>query len=418
MKKSAVISSILILCTIFAAGSGLAFVKYRSIQASMNQGGMEPPMAVQVIEATAAQWVPKSKLVGSVFARRSISLSNEVAGTVKEVLFDSGDVVEQGQILVKMDTSTEEADLLAAEASVRVAQAQIKVAEAEVTAVEASMKFSEAEMRRMKQAVDARAAAETTLERAQADFERFKAQVIQAKSNVESADSQLEQAKARIVQLKTALAKKILLAPFKARVSIRNVHVGQYVGEGTIIADLQGIDDTTYLDFAIPQDQVWRVTPGMKLEARSEVFAGGSSMITVQAIDSSVDRSTRNVRIRAIVDNKDERFKPGTYIDVEVPIGMPEEHIKIPLTAIRRASYGDHVFIISQGENPEELRAKQRFITAGAVQGNEVFVLSGLEKGDKIAADGSFKLRDGALVMIGQDPPAPPAGDQTQRAGK
>lgn len=418
MKKSAVISSILILCTLVAVGAGLAFVKYRSFQSSAGQGGMEPPMAVQVIQATTAQWVPKSKLVGSVFARRSITLSNEVSGTVKEVLFDSGDIVEQGQVLLKMDTSTEEADLLAAEASVRVAQAQIKVAEAEVTAVEASMKFSEAEMRRMKQAVEARAAAETTLERAQADFERFKAQVIQAQSNVESAVSQLEQAKARIVQLKTALAKKILLAPFKARVSIRSVHEGQYVGEGTTIADLQGIDDTTYLDFAIPQDQVWRVTPGMQVEARSEVFAGGASLITVQAIDSSVDRSTRNVRVRAVVDNKDGRLKPGTYIDVEVPIGAPESHIKIPLTAVRRASYGDHVFIISPGEKPEELRAKQRFITAGAVVGNEVFVLSGIENGEKIAADGSFKLRDGALVMIGQDPPSRPAGDQSRQAGK
>ena len=156
----------------------------------------------------------------------------------------------------------------------------------------------------------------------------------------------------------------------------------------------------------------------MQVEARSEVFAGGASLITVQAIDSSVDRSTRNVRIRAVVDNKDGRLKPGTYIDVEVPMGAPEAHIKIPLTAVRRASYGDHVFIIAQGEKPEELRAKQRFITAGAVVGNEVFVLSGIEAGEKIAADGSFKLRDGALVMIGQDPPSRPAGDQSRQAGK
>ena len=97
------------------------------------------------------------------------------------------------------------------------------------------------------------------------------------------------------------------------------------------------------------------------------------------------------------------------FVDVSVPVGATSNPIVVPATAVRRAAFGDHVFVIApagganakSGAGPGELRAQQRFVTLGPMIGGDVVVVSGLKDGEEIAAAGSFKLRDGALVMKG-----------------
>lgn len=401
MKLRAIAGGAAILLALVLTGGSLAFVKYRAIKASEGAGVFEPSEAVQIVTASESTWYPTAKLVGSVFALESITLTNEVAGLVKEVRFESGSIVEPGQVLVVMNSATEDADLATARASVRVAESGIAVAEADTETARASLKLAINDEARLAKAVDAKAAAESELDRARADLDRAKARVTQAGASVEQRRSELDQAKARVMQLEVALTKKTLRAPFRARVGIRNVHPGQYLAEGTGLVMLAGVADQTYLDFAIPQDQVFRVKVGQVVLAKSAAFGPDPTPIQVIAIDAAVDRSTRNVRIRSVVDNPNERLRPGTFVDVEVPIGEPSKCIVVPVTAVRRASFGDHVFVVVPSEKPGEFRAKQRFIKLGEAIGETVIVLSGVTAGEELAADGSFKLREGALVMRG-----------------
>jgi membrane fusion protein (multidrug efflux system) len=96
-------------------------------------------------------------------------------------------------------------------------------------------------------------------------------------------------------------------------------------------------------------------------------------------------------------------------VRVRVPVGAPVAAVAIPVTALRRGPEGDHVFTI-EPDGEGRLRAHLRLVESGALLGDEALVLHGLSAGDTIAASGSFKLREGALVSVA-DEPAPAEAD-------
>jgi len=401
MKARAVIAGVIVIGGLLVVGAGLALLKWRQISQSMAMGG--PPeiaQAVVVAPVVRTEWRPTARLSGTVFAIQSVTLSNEVAGTIREVLFESGAVVEAGQTLVQLDTSTQQADLEAAQASQR-------VAEANVLAARSNLRLREANHRRVMSAGAAGAATDLEIDQAQANLDQAEAQVAQT-------EAEAEQAAARVRQLETTIAKMSLRAPFKARAGLRSVHPGQFLAEGTGTVALQSIDDTIHLDFAVPQDQAWRVHRGSVVMASVPALGPEPQPITVVAIDATADRGTRNVRVRGEIANPGERLRPGMWIDVEVPTDAPSEQLAVPATAIRRAPYGDHVFVVAPDEdNPEILRAHERLVTLGPSAGGLMIVASGLREGDLVATDGSFKLRDGARVQ-----PGPPSGTANGRIAK
>lgn len=387
-------TALVVLGGLAVVAGGLGYWKYAELSAPPAPG-FEPAEAVQVVTAQKVNWRPTADLVGTVFALRSVTVSNEVAGTVTKVGFDSGELVEAGRILITLDAATEEAELKAAEASIRVAESNTKM-------VESDIRLAESNLRRMKQAQEAKAAP-------QMDVDQAEANLASSTANLQRMAAEIDQARARAEQIRSVIAKKTLRAPFKARASIRTVQPGQYLKEGSEIVALQSIDDTIYLDFALPQDQLIRVKPGDSVMANSAVLGAEPVRIEVVAIDSSANSETRNVRLRSIVANPGERLRPGMFVDVQVPVGDEQSYVSIPSTAVRRAPYGDHVFIVGPGEkNPQELRVKQRFVKLGPSLGNSVIVIDGLKEGDRIAAAGSFKLREDALVMEGTAPGAAP----------
>lgn len=390
MNHRTVVAASLILGSLLVVGGGLALWKYRSLRGG-GAAGFEPAQAVEVISARTATWRPTAQLVGTVIALRSINVSNEVAGTVREVTFESGSVVEEGQVLVTLDSSSEQADLAAGQASVR-------ISEANVAEMEARIRLAESNVRRMSMATESKAASAADLDQAKADLDSSRALLDRSRAEV-------DQARARVGQTQTLIDKKTIRAPFKARVGLRNVHPGQYLAEGTQMVGLQGVSDKIYLDFAIPQDQISRVRPGDVVQATSAVLGGQPTRIEVVAIEPAANPETRNVRVRSIVSNEGERLRAGMFVDVVVPIGEASEYVVVPATAVRRASYGDHVYLVAPsanaGDQPGALRATQRFVKLGPVVGSDVIITEGLAVGDEIASIGSFKLRDGVLVTKG-----------------
>lgn len=386
MKKQTIVAAVLVLGGVFAVGGSLAWWKYREIEKARNQPPMpEPPESVQVVEAQTVTWQPTARLSGTVVALQSVVLKNEVAGTVREVRFESGQRVKQGDILVTLDDSTEQADLAAAEATRR-------VAEASIVAAKADLAWSEANYNRMLQASEARVAPIADVDRARSELEGNRGRLARA-------EAELEQAQAQVLQVKTLIDKKTIRAPFDALVGLRNIHPGQYLAEGSEIAGLQAVSDRIYLDFALPQDQAFRVKPGDVVMANADVLGPDPVRIEVVALDAVANATTRNIRVRSIVENTGQILRPGMFVDVSVPVGTSGEFVAVPITAVRRASYGDHLFIVMPGEKPGELRARQRFVRLGPSLGQQVIVAEGIKPGERVAAEGSFKLRENSLVM-------------------
>ncbi len=393
MKRSAVIASVLISITLAGVGFGLYRWKMQSFAAAAaaNAGMAPPPESITAATVGTISWQPTADLVGTALAMRSVTLGAEVAGTIREVGFESGSIVEAGQVLVTLDDSTERADLEAAQSSV-------PVAEASVTAAESSLLWSSATLERLNQAITSGATS-------RADLDEARAAVDAATAALQRAKAEVILAHARVDQIKALINRKTLRAPFRAVAGLRNVHPGQFLAEGAPIVMLQEATDDIYVDFALPQQHIARVKVGDAVMATSSVFGKEPRRIEVVAIDAAANATTRNVRIRSVVDNRDKRLRPGMFVDVRVPVGPAQDFVAIPNTAVRRASYGDHVFVINQGAGGAAppggpMGVSQRFVKLGPSVGTDLIILEGLKPGELVATTGSFKLREGATVVI------------------
>ncbi len=395
MKRSSLAAIGVLFVGLVAAGGVLAGIKYLSIRrAAAEGGGFEPPSAVTLARVKEVSWQPMADLVGSVVALRSVTVSNEIPGTIRTMNFDSGAVVEPGSVLLTLDDSTERADLAAAEASVRVAEASVAVADSRLW-------LAESEATRLDSAMREDAASKIEADRVTSELAR-------AKADRDRLIAEVDLAKARVSQAVTRLEKLTIRAPFRGRAGLRNMHEGQYLAEGTSIVALQEVGDVIYLDFAIPQEYIARVNPGTVVMATADVFGEKPVAIEVAAIDARVNNETRNVRVRAKVDNRSGVLRPGMFVQIRVPTDEPRPTLVIPTTAVRRTSYADQVFTVVAGEKPGELRARQRFVKLGPALGDEIVLLEGLALDEEVVSGGSFKLRDGALITTA--PPRPADG--------
>ena len=201
----------------------------------------------------------------------------------------------------------------------------------------------------------------------------------------------------QIEGLEAVIARKTIVAPFKARVGLLDVHIGQYLNVGTELTSLQGVDEAVHVDFRVSQLFANQLQVGDVLSvlasADMEPLNG-----TIIALDSLVDSRTRNTSIRVLI-NDGQRLTPGSSAVVQVPTEARKDVVVVPASALRRSSLGDHVFVLSADESGA-LRAHIRSVEGTELNGEEVFVTVGLNAGELVATSGSFKLREGILVHV------------------
>jgi membrane fusion protein (multidrug efflux system) len=157
------------------------------------------------------------------------------------------------------------------------------------------------------------------------------------------------------------------------------------------------VSDEVNVDFAVAQS----VAAGIRVGSLVEVSTGDDGVrltATIVAIDSRVDRTTRNTTIRARLAAGPNAPAPGASVRVLVPVGTPNAAVAVPLSALRRGPDGDHVWVLSP-DGAGVMRAHERRIESGPVLGEGLLVLSGLTVGEQVATAGSFKLREAVRVQ-------------------
>ncbi len=357
-------ASSLLLLIVFAVAGVLATWKSDSIAAADAAAASQPePMeAVTVAVARPREHRSTVTAIGTVLATRSVTLRNELPGTVREVRLTPGQVVEAGTVLVRLDVAVEEAELAAQQAQATLAQ--------------------------------------TLLDRNQEASENRAVSAIE----VDRARAERDVALAQIARTRAIIERKTIRAPFRARVGLADVHPGQYLDEGTVLTTLQGIGEAAHVDFAVAQ----RVAAGLREGDEVQVLVTGEEAPiagTIVAIDARVDPTTRNALVRARITDAAAGPAPGASVRVEVPSGAPRSAVVVPVGALRKGPAGDHVFVIAAGEDGQP-RAHVRPVESGAMLAHEVLILDGLEPGEQVASSGSFKLREAVLVAIANDPAA------------
>jgi len=329
-----------------------------------------PPMFESVSPAIAKRekWQRGLSAIGSVTAVQGINVTTELAGTVKEIAFESGGVVAKGDLLVRLDTSLEEAQLRAAEAQMDWAR--------------------------------------VSLERAR----KLRAIDTVSQSDLDSADAAWKQGKANADAIRATIAKKTIRAPFAGRLGIRIVNLGEYLDTGKPVVSLQSLTPI-HADFSLPQQELAQLRAGMRVRLTTDAFPDRPFEGVLNAISPDLDAATRSVKLQARFENADQLLRPGMFARAEVLLPGEDDVLVIPATSVLSAPYGSSVYLIESSTNGSGgLVVRQQFIRTGRARGDFVSVETGLKPGDKIVSSGLFKLRNGMAVTENNEP-VPKAAD-------
>ena len=357
-----------VLLIVLLLGGYKAFSIYQQIQVFSTP---KPPVSVAVATAAEQPWQLRLPSVGTLKALQGVNLSLEVAGTVKDVQFESGQKVRAGQPLVQLDSAVESALLETAQADLGLAQLDYG---------------------RGSQLVGSQAISK-------GEFDRLSAQ--------------LQKNKATVNQLKASLAKKHIVAPFSGTIGIRQVDVGDYLASGTVIATLQDIS-SLYVDFYIPEHAVPKVALGQAVQVEVSAYPGEQFPGSVSAINPKVENSTRNVLVRATLANPNGKLLPGMFTSLDVLLPNPAAQIVVPEGAITYTLYGNSVYAVAEKKNDDGevekdasgkpvLIAERRFVETGERRGGLVLVTKGLNAGEQVVSAGQLKLDNGTPIAISPD---------------
>jgi len=307
-------------------------------------------------------------------AVRGVTVSADLAGIVEEILFESGDSVREGQVLVVLDTRQEQAQMAAAEAQ----------------RVLARLNFN-----RMQDLLDQR---------------------VVSKAEFDSATAESRQAEARVGEIRAAIERKTIRAPFPGTLGIRQINKGQYLAGGDPVVPLQALNPI-YVNFGVPQQAIGQVRVGRTVRVTTEQLANTAFDGRISAIDSVVDQTTRNIQVQATLANPSGTLRPGMFVQTEMPLGAEQRVVALPASAISYAPYGDSVFVVAdlKDDKGHTYRGvRQQFVKLGPARGDQIAVVSGINPGDEVVTSGVFKLRNGAAVLVnnkvkpGNDPAARP----------
>jgi membrane fusion protein, multidrug efflux system len=358
MIRKIAIAVVLVL-VVLGALAGTKMLQIRTLMADAKAAG-PPPESVSSAVAHEEQWQATLTAIGSITAEHGVAVTTDTPGIVREISFQSGAVVSKGDLLVRLDTSAEAAQLRALEAQVDLA-------------------------------------------RINADRQRtLRSSSLISQSDLDTAESTLKQYQGNADAIRAVIEKKTIRAPFAGRLGIRLANLGQYLDVGKPIVSLQSLSPV-YADFSLPQQELARLKTGMKVRVTTDTYPGRQFEGTLSAINPDLDASTRSVGLRATFDNADQLLRPGMFARAEVLLPEEQKVLVVPATSVLSAPFGDSVYVIESNPGKDGakpgLTVRQQFVRTGRARGDFLSVETGLKLGDRIVSSGVFKLRNGMSVI-------------------
>lgn len=319
-----------------------------------------PTPNVAAVQAKSEIWHPRLDSVGTLEAINGVTVTTETSGIIMDIGFTSGTMVEKGQYLLQIDDSLDVQNL-------KNNQAQLTLA--------------------------------------QLDFNRneklFRTNAV-SRSQYDNSLAQLQQAQAQVDKTLVEIAQKRIKAPFAGKLGIDQVNVGQYLTPGAAIVTLQALNPL-YVNFSLPQRYLSKIHQGQKVSLVSDAYPDKTWMGKITAINSVITNNTRNINLQATVENPDLILYPGLFVNVQLHLDQEDNVISLPQTAVDYSLYGDIVYVIKKTQNEKGetiMTAEQKSVKLGERKDHKVRIISGVNAGDWVVADGQLKLTDGVQIII------------------
>jgi membrane fusion protein, multidrug efflux system len=308
------------------------------------------PVAVLVTTVSSQPFARVLEAVGSARANEAVDLTAKNSNRITAIRFREGQQVRTGEVLVEFDSDQARATLAEAEAALQDAQRQYK---------------------RSHELFTTRALSEAQLDQINAKLSANEARVAGARSQLNDT---------------------IIRAPFGGRVGLRNVSIGAFVNPGTVITTL---DDTSIIkvDFSVPEVFLASIAEGLQIKARTSAYPEAEFIGKVLSIDSRLDPVSRAITVRAQIDNRDRRLRPGMLMTVNMARPEPPA-LLVPEQALVPEGSRKFVFAVRNG------KAAKVEVETGRRRPGAVEVIAGLVAGDVVIVEGTQKVRDGAEVKV------------------
>jgi membrane fusion protein, multidrug efflux system len=355
--------TMMLCCVFLLLGLIFGFNQLKTFMIKYFISGMGlPPATVSTMVVETTAWQPKLSSVGNLRAYRGVELGTEIGGLVQTVPIKSGMDVKEGELLIKLNDTSDLAQL---------------------NSLKALADLAKVINERDGQQLEIQAISKNVFDTSKADAASKQAQVEQ----------------------QTALvAKKNLKAPFSGRVGIVMINPGQFVNPGDKLLTLQTLDPIL-VDFNLPQSNAAQIQVGQEIILTTDAFKDTSFSGKITAVSPKVDTNTRNIQIEARLANPDKKILPGMFANVNIKLGDEVKLITLPQTAVTYNPYGSTVFIAKPTSKKDKqgkpmLEAQQVFVTTGSTRGDQVAILKGLEEGSTVVTSGQLKLKNGTPLIV------------------
>ncbi len=358
----------------------------RSRQAPAVHTALVQPMAkggpsASVLDAT-----------GYVTARRQATVSAQITGTLTEVLIEEGDHVKAGQVLARLDDTSQRAVLAQAEA-------QFKSAQALLAQYDAQLAQARRDVKRLEDLVQRKLVSEQAVEQARTLVDTGAAQV-------QGQRKQIDLSAANVRAARVQLDYCTVHAPFTGVVIAKAAQVGEIVspfsaGGGFTRTGIGTLVDMDSLEIEVDVNEAYinRVVPGQPVASVLNAYPDWRIPSHVIAIIPTADRSKATVKVRIGLDVKDERIVPDmgvrvSFLEEKKPAddANPPKGVLVPSTALHRDGDRDFAFVFAEG------KARKRVVILGGVFGGSRQVESGLAAGESVIVDAPEDLKDNATV--------------------
>ena len=315
-------------------------------------GGGMPAMQVVAIEAKARPVTESLSLVGSIAANEMVELKTETEGIVQEILFDEGQPVAKGQLLIRLDDT--------------------KLAAA-LAESESNLKLSTANFERAKQL--------------------FKDTLI-SKQEYDQAAATYELNLATLELKKRQLKDTRVNAPFAGTTGARSVSPGQVITKDTVLTTLVDLDPVK-VEVNVPERYLQRLTIGQALEFSVAAFPGQKFKGEVYFISPQINENLRTALVKARIPNPDHKLRGGMFASLDLTLQVRDSAIVIPEPALMSNGDNFSVFVVDK-----ESKAQIRPVQVGIRLAGKAEVLKGLTAGEMVIVEGVQKLGPGSPVKL------------------
>jgi len=320
---------------------------------SSDETQQKPSKPVVVLKAYATTIHDRLEVLGTANASESINITAKVSGRLDEVLFNDGQKVRKGDIIVKLDQDEEQAQLASATAQLIEHQREI---------------------RRLGKLLENRAAAKRDLD--------------ERKTLATVAAGTVAEIKARIDEL-------TLRAPFDGTLGIRRVSPGSLIQSGQIITTLDA-DDPIKLDFSIPATSMHGIKAGTPLIAVVDSDSSQQFKGIISALDSRIDPVTRSVLARAMIPNPEGELTPGMLMRITI-LQNERQALIVPEESITQKQ-DKHFLTIIDGD----AKATIKTVVIGRRHDGIVEIREGLSEGNLVVVRGMGFIKPGQKVSIAE----------------